>query len=107
MRRVFDEISNGAEGGSRTRTSLRTTDFKSAASAIPPPRHVVRNSNSTKGFRFRLIINTVTLITWCVEDAGLLFQFLRQDQPPIAPIKDSGPARNSPVKLIRATKFPP
>ena len=32
---------NGAEGGSRTRTSFRTTDFKSAASAIPPPRHRV------------------------------------------------------------------
>ena len=31
---------NGAEGGSRTRTSLRTTDFKSVASAIPPPRHI-------------------------------------------------------------------
>src|SRR3954453_6320160 len=30
----------GAEGGSRTRTPLRTTDFKSVASAIPPPRHV-------------------------------------------------------------------
>jgi hypothetical protein len=34
----------GAEGGSRTRTSLRTTDFKSAASAIPPPRHARQNS---------------------------------------------------------------
>ena len=30
---------HGAEGGSRTRTPLRTTDFKSVASAIPPPRH--------------------------------------------------------------------
>ena len=30
----------GAEGGSRTRTTLRSTDFKSVASAIPPPRHV-------------------------------------------------------------------
>src|SRR6266404_1928868 len=29
----------GAEGGSRTRTPSRTTDFKSVASAIPPPRH--------------------------------------------------------------------
>jgi hypothetical protein len=38
---------------------------------------------------FLLIINTVTLIMWCVEDAGLLFQFFRQGQPPIAPIKDS------------------
>ena len=25
-------------------------DFKSAASAIPPPRHVVRNPNSSKPF---------------------------------------------------------
>ena len=30
--------------------------------------------NSTKPFRFLLIINTETLITWCVEDAGVLFQ---------------------------------
>jgi hypothetical protein len=29
----------GAEGGSRTHTTLRSTDFKSVASAIPPPRH--------------------------------------------------------------------
>src|SRR6185369_1839090 len=28
----------GAEGGSRTHTTLRSTDFKSVASAIPPPR---------------------------------------------------------------------
>ena len=34
----------GAEGGSRTRTSLRTTDFKSVASAIPPPRHARKNT---------------------------------------------------------------
>ena len=34
----------GAEGGSRTRTTLRSTDFKSVASAIPPPRHVRKNS---------------------------------------------------------------
>src|SRR6266850_6209592 len=36
----------GAEGGSRTRTTLRSTDFKSVASAIPPPRHI--NQNSTQ-----------------------------------------------------------
>ena len=40
---VVQKVESGAEGGSRTRTSFRTTDFKSAASAIPPPRHVVRN----------------------------------------------------------------
>jgi hypothetical protein len=34
----------GAEGGSRTRTTLRSTDFKSVASAIPPPRHVRQNT---------------------------------------------------------------
>ena len=28
-----------AEGGTRTHTPLRETDFKSAASTIPPPRH--------------------------------------------------------------------
>lgn len=27
----------GAQGGTRTRTLLRATDFKSAASTIPPP----------------------------------------------------------------------
>lgn len=32
----------GAEGGSRTRTTLRSTDFKSVASAIPPPRHAAK-----------------------------------------------------------------
>ena len=41
--------------------------------------------NSTKPFSFLLIINTETLITWCVEDAGVLFQIFRQD--PIAAIK--------------------
>ena len=30
-----------AEGGTRTHTSLRRADFKSAASAIPPPRQEV------------------------------------------------------------------
>ena len=29
----------GASGETRTRTSLRTADFESAASTIPPPRH--------------------------------------------------------------------
>ena len=48
------ETDVGAEGGSRTRTSFRTTDFKSAASAIPPPRHVVRNPNSSKPFLISL-----------------------------------------------------
>ena len=43
---VAKRIEVGAEGGSRTRTSLRTTDFKSAASAIPPPRHVRKNSTA-------------------------------------------------------------
>ena len=33
-------IAIGAEGGTRTHTPVRATDFKSAASAIPPPRHV-------------------------------------------------------------------
>ncbi len=32
----------GAEGGSRTRTTFRSTDFKSVASAIPPPRHAAQ-----------------------------------------------------------------
>ena len=31
----------GAEGGTRTHTSLWRADFKSAASAIPPPRQEV------------------------------------------------------------------
>src|SRR4026209_613085 len=34
----------GAEGGSRTRTSFLTTAFKSVASAIPTPRHGVKDS---------------------------------------------------------------
>ena len=33
----------GAEGGSRTHTSVRKADFKSAASAISPPRHDSRS----------------------------------------------------------------
>ena len=49
---VVEKLECGAEGGSRTRTSFRTTDFKSAASAIPPPRHVVRNPNSNKTLLF-------------------------------------------------------
>ena len=55
-------IRDGAEGGSRTRTSFRTTDFKSAASAIPPPRHVVRGANSTKPFLVSLDHPIVRLI---------------------------------------------
>jgi hypothetical protein len=31
-------VENAAEGGTRTHTSLQTTDFKSVASTIPPPR---------------------------------------------------------------------
>src|SRR6266550_1419323 len=34
----------GAEGGSRTHTTLRSTDFKSVASAIPPPRRWVKDN---------------------------------------------------------------
>ena len=33
------EVFDGAEGGTRTRTSSRTMDFESTASAIPPLRH--------------------------------------------------------------------
>ena len=39
---VAKRIEIGAEGGSRTRTTLRSTDFKSVASAIPPPRHAAQ-----------------------------------------------------------------
>ena len=35
---IFNVIKEGAVGGTRTRTPLRTTDFKSGASAIPPRR---------------------------------------------------------------------
>ena len=66
-------------------------DFKSAASAIPPPRHVVRNPNFTKPFRFLLIINTVTLITWCVEDAGYFFNFFAKVSLPSHQLKTLGP----------------
>ena len=34
-----DGLKFGASGETRTRTSLRTADFESAASTIPPPRH--------------------------------------------------------------------
>ena len=40
MQVVVVRVESGAEGGSRTRTSFRTMDFKSTASAIPPPRHL-------------------------------------------------------------------
>ena len=53
-RKFKNSVSSGAEGGSRTRTSLRTMDFKSTASAIPPPRHVVRKPKSTKSLLFSL-----------------------------------------------------
>ena len=42
----------GAEGGSRTRTPLRETDFKSAASAIPPPRHRLHEFSGITAKRF-------------------------------------------------------
>ena len=45
---VVETVESGAEGGSRTRTSFRTTDFKSAASAIPPPRHLSTESELLK-----------------------------------------------------------
>src|SRR6185436_9648 len=53
-RKFKNSVSSGAEGGSRTRTSFRTIDFKSTASAMPPPRHVIRNPNSTTPFIFSL-----------------------------------------------------
>ena len=31
---------DGAEGGTRTHTPRKVADFKSAASTVPPPRHV-------------------------------------------------------------------
>ena len=36
----FYRLCRGAQGGTRTRTPSRTTDFKSVASTIPPPGHV-------------------------------------------------------------------
>src|SRR6185436_18750528 len=42
---------SGAEGGSRTRTTLRSTDFKSVASAIPPPRHRARKNSTAPNSR--------------------------------------------------------
>src|SRR6185503_15398208 len=42
---------SGAEGGSRTRTTLRSTDFKSVASAIPPPRHRARKNSTPPNSR--------------------------------------------------------
>lgn len=40
-------IYRSAEGGTRTHTSLRRTDFKSVASAIPPPRHEILGEAAT------------------------------------------------------------
>jgi hypothetical protein len=37
-----------AEGGTRTHTSLRRADFKSAASAIPPPRQEVEAASGVE-----------------------------------------------------------
>ena len=47
---------------------------------------------------FLLIINTVTLITWCVEHAGLPFQFFARVSLPSHLLKTLGLAKNSPVK---------
>ena len=48
-------VSHGAEGGIRTRTPLRAEDFKSAASAISPPRHgstyILPKRNATPKWR--------------------------------------------------------
>ena len=38
-------FASGAEGGSRTRMKLPSADFESAASAIPPLRHLVNDIN--------------------------------------------------------------
>src|SRR5207244_6301349 len=46
---------NGAEGGSRTHTTLRSTDFKSVASAIPPPRRRI-SDKITCSFVFTLAL---------------------------------------------------
>src|SRR6185369_3520661 len=43
----------------------RNEDSKSAASAIPPPRHVVRNPKYTKNFRF-----TKTPVTYVNTSMG-------------------------------------
>ena len=40
--------SKSAEGGTRTHTSLRRADFKSAASAIPPPRQEVEAASGVE-----------------------------------------------------------
>ena len=39
----------GARGGTRTPTSFRTADFKSAASTIPPPGLVCETTKFTRG----------------------------------------------------------
>jgi hypothetical protein len=48
---------DGAEGGSRTHTTLRSTDFKSVASAIPPPRHRGVKSHVIKHFQAFLTLH--------------------------------------------------
>src|SRR5438309_1129290 len=45
----------GAEGGSRTHTTLRSTDFKSVASAISPPRRRI-SDKITCSFVFTLAL---------------------------------------------------
>jgi hypothetical protein len=57
-------------------------DFKSAASAIPPPRHVVRKPNCTKSLLFAVSLAPPTLNARCVEDAGLLHPAFVQIQLP-------------------------
>ena len=41
-------LTTGAEGGSRTHTTLRSTDFKSVASAISPPRRTSKDNINQK-----------------------------------------------------------
>ena len=77
-------------------------DFKSAASAIPPPRHVVRKLNSTKPFRFPLIINTVTLKrgAWKMRDYSNAAFSLELDYLAIGSNQLSKMTVGSPVKPI-------
>src|ERR1043166_4406367 len=88
----------GAEGGSRTRTSFRTTDFKSAASAIPPPRHVVRNSNSTKPFRFSANYQYRNVNNVVRGTCGTTVSVFARVSLPSHLLKTLGLAQNSPVK---------
>jgi hypothetical protein len=51
--------------------------FKSAASAIPPPRHVVRNSASTKPFACSLSWIPLFSLIQCGKDEELLYPAFR------------------------------